>query len=197
MTDEDAIQFNEILEGLKISTKGANRDKINQLSGMFVSIMESAQQKIIKRKYSDLQYNYRSFNPVKKVSQAMEAITNSSSLYKEAKDDLEKAEKIVQDLLHAIELLDFDSKERDQLYADLKEIRIFRRKCKNFVELVEPLYQVTFKHPIILKDFSAAYRVIREKEKEIQDRKYHPRVRTDLAEAFEKLESAEKTIQIV
>lgn len=196
MNDAEVIEFNDILLSLQKSVSKTHRKKLDQLVSMFSTINESAQQKIIKRKYTDLQYSFRSFNPLRETARSINCLSNASAMYEEAKRDLDTADKASQDLLHAIELLEFEDAEKSKLYEELKEIRRFRRICKQFIELTEPLNHLANKYKNFLTELCIVHNRIKEIQKDLDTRQYYPRIRKDLEEAFNVAGSVERTASV-
>lgn len=98
---------------------------------------------------------------------------------------IEQLDKESGDLMHAIELLEYDEEQGIRYIEEIKENRRSRRRCKDQNLVLKPLYDYIKAHPKILQELRLC-----EKESEklcqvLADRKYYPRIRMELAKAFE------------
>lgn len=104
--------------------------------------------------------------------------------YKEAYDNVNKCDKLTQDLLHKLELDELTTSERNKVATQLKYCRKDRRYWKDIVEELEPFIQLF----MVGKDNLAAGHVktinlireslgkVRKKEAYHADRTYKPRI---------------------
>ena len=84
-------------------------------------------------------------------------------------------DKILQDLLHAIEFSE-NKAERNRLATQLKRSRNDRRRYKNRVEALEPLVEFMDKNKNAIEQLKQVLGKVRKIEIEQANRIYHPRV---------------------
>lgn len=96
--------------------------------------------------------------------------------FEQAKEDLSYYDRVTQDVLHAIELLD-DQYEVDfsELTKELKEARQKRREAKDFIELAMPIYKVIEEHPELINKLRQAHSQVSRIQKKHATRTYTPR----------------------
>lgn len=98
---------------------------------------------------------------------------------------IEELDKESGDIIHAMELLEFDEVAAARYATELRENRLQRRRCKDENALLKPLYDFIKMRSKFINELE---RVQEETEKEsrfLVGRTYHPRVRLELTEAFE------------
>jgi hypothetical protein len=122
---------------------------------------------------------------IDKFARLLNDIVNAYDSYHDEQNQLNDA---TQDLLHEIELSNFNSVEGYKLSKRLKDIRNRRRVVKNNLEILQLFKDFSDKNkstPIILFKLVTAMKTLREEQSE---RIYHPRVLKDikLAEGIEK-----------
>lgn len=93
-------------------------------------------------------------------------------------DEVKKMEALTQDYLHSLELDGLDYKERAKLATQLAVCRQKRRKCKDTIEVYEPLvnYMESDKGKQGLNLLKQVLGQIRKAEERIETRQYTPRV---------------------
>jgi hypothetical protein len=158
-------------------------DKVNRLKEAFMPIIENEKGKEFKRKL-DVKISWNNFAPHREVSKAITALTNSVSLYEEAKQEIITYQRVQQDILHALELTDLSEVELVKLMKELQEIRIYRRQAKNFVESVEPLVTFARNNKAMIKELGKVHGELTKIIQTISDRKYYVREKKTLADAF-------------
>lgn len=125
-------------------------------------------------------------DPLKITSQIIEAFEFVKTVWEKAKEEQELCDHEYNDLTHGLELIKFNACEGYKLAKQLQNNRIRRRKAKNTLEQLKPLYEVFKKHQGFLRELKKAQAEIATTYDIQQKRIYTPRVRTDLQEALEK-----------
>jgi len=187
MKDEEVMWIKETLSELRHdeSLPSETSQKIEQMYAILTFLFTKVEERM-ERRNEKAKYEYGNFIPESEISKAVNALSNAPLLYEGALNDLEYYNSEGNDLMHAIEMLDFDDEKGVQLLRQLKENRTKRRVCKNFLELVRPLRDVSIHNPSFLKKLSEAQGQIQKIKETLDKRKYYVREKTDLAEAFEK-----------
>lgn len=185
MDKEAALQAEEALDFLDTYQYPKVKEAVQTLREAFQPIIEREKDKAIKKKHGiDWRYGW---NPIVKVQQVIDAITNARVMYEQAASSLEKTQKVQQDFLHAIELLDLTEEEEINMIREMREVRKIRRDAKDQTEIMLPLYDLACKYEHITKEFNQALKEMQRIAEYKQNRKYNVREKTDLAERFEKL----------
>lgn len=103
---------------------------------------------------------------------------------------IEQLDKESGDLLHAIELLDFDDEQALHYIAQLRQNRLDRRRCKDQNLVLKPLYEYIKTRPKVLTELRLCRKETEKACQLLADRSYHPRIRMELAQAFEQQAAA-------
>jgi len=187
MTDEEVVKIYSLLERMSSKTRITAKDKeeINEAIRIIEPVKDNIEVKQLRKKYKEFRFSYSNYNPEREISRMLQAMTNSISLYKEAKNDLHVLDSATQDILHSLEMCDIPLELEKELLNELKVIRVQRRRCKNFIELVEPLKIFAEKRGNLTKEIIDIQKHIAETITDIESRKYYPRVKTELNELFE------------
>jgi DNA repair ATPase RecN len=101
--------------------------------------------------------------------------------------DHEFCDKELNDLTHALEFISFNASEGYKLAKQMKESRIKRRNAKNLKEELQPLYDLMKRYNNFFKELKNVHAEIEAIRGLQQKRIYSPRVRTDMQDAFEKV----------
>lgn len=191
MTNEEVFELKELLSELSTKTRISDRtrERLSKANEFFDGVYESAKTNEFKKKYRGLRFSYKNYDPEAATSRMIEAVRNSTALFEEAQNDLVILDKETQDILHALEMCDLSSEQELSLMNDLRQIRINRRKCKNFIELVSPLVSFSRKHQPLLVEMKDVAKSIRQSVASIETRRYYPRVRTELDSSFEEAQN--------
>lgn len=135
--------------------------------------------------------NYGRSNPMSETSRCLNALCNTIALYGFAEEDVKLANKQQEDILHAIELLDEDDIDMQEMLEDLKVIRKQRRNAKDYLELAKPLHRVAIQYEVIRKDLSKALKEIQKIQLLHVNRTYTPRAINSLEVVFDKAKQRE------
>lgn len=163
------------------------KDKVSELRDTFQPIIDNEKNKQ-KKKNLSLKYSYAKYEPRKRIMHAIEALSNGPRLYEEALENVEKCNRLTQDILHAMELLEADEEQLKLWAGELKDIRLNRREAKDFVEVMEPLYKFTVKNKQLVTSLGQIHTEMQKIMRQKENRTYKVREKTSLAEAFEKAE---------
>lgn len=163
-------------------------EKVTALREYFQPIIDNEKDKQTKKKYK-LRYSYGKASPRELVQNALNAFSQSVALYEEANSNVEYCQRAIQDILHAMELLEASDKQLIEWARELKELRLIRREAKDFAELSQPLYQFAQKHKSIGKELGQIHGEVNKLYTKMDNRSYKVREKTSLAEAFEQAES--------
>ncbi|KAA9007219.1 hypothetical protein F4V43_01660 [Paenibacillus spiritus] len=199
MTNEEVFELRNLLIELSTKTRisESTKERINKASASFENVYENAKLKEIKRKYKEMKFSYSQFNPESATGRIVEAINSSIALYDEANRDLKLLDKETQDILHAFEMCDLKEEEEKQLTEDLKQVRVARRKCKNFIEMVTPLMNFSKKHRGLANEIGEVQKSIKGIIETIESRTYSPKVRKELVTNFESAKNTYMSIESV
>lgn len=120
-----------------------------------------------------------------KVPQFSETISDFCKMLEEAQkdyvwncDEMRRMDDLTQDYLHKLELDGLDYKERAKVATQLMKCRQARRKCKDTIEVLEPLMQFLYsdKGKSLYNQFRETLGKTRKVEKSMETRTYIPRV---------------------
>lgn len=127
-------------------------------------------------------YEYDSLKPEERLKEFGSYIRKCMSRYEQDQEDLKACEQKIQDILHFMEMGD-DQKYSagSKLYKLLRDERRERRRCKNEIELLYPVYQM-FHGTKILEQLSQTQGTCRIVKQSINDRLYS--ARTDVLDDF-------------
>ena len=93
------------------------------------------------------------------------------------------------DLTHLLEFGDFNAVQTCKIAKELQDAKRIRRECKNANELLAPLFEYLNKHNSFFNGLEQI-RIDIEKNKRVQKRrKYEIRVREDLRETMQKVQT--------
>lgn len=105
-------------------------------------------------------------------------------------DDIGRCDQEITDLLHVIEMIDFDKTKGDFLLNELKKVRLRRRELKDENDQLRPLVSIAEKYKSMYKEADKAIGEVRKIKSRIETRTYHIRIRDDLEEMFEEEETS-------
>ncbi|MGG1649684.1 hypothetical protein [Paenibacillus sp. NRS-1780] len=119
--------------------------------------------------------------------QLRDVLKNIKTEYARCDNDVKYYDQELADIIHALEFIELDDEMACALSQQLRENRIRRRKAKNEKERLQPLYEVSGGHPHLIYEFERAkWRA--ERIECIQKRRiYTPRIRTDMQQAFDRV----------
>lgn len=114
-------------------------------------------------------------------AQILRIFDNTTRKYDENYEAIGKLDLEQQDILHEIELAELQDQDRGySLYVELREIRRNRRKLRDENELLKPLVDLFRENEKFRQRVYKTCALIREIERQQDERKYIPRVRDDL-----------------
>ncbi|MMZ48230.1 hypothetical protein D1872_98960 [compost metagenome] len=126
--------------------------------------------------------------------EAAEAAQQLNDILKGIKTEYERLDREVRyydlectDLLHALEFMEIDNDMRLNISQQLEDNRRKRRVIKNERERLQPLYEVSEGHPHLVYEFEKAKWRAEKIECIQKHRMYTPRIRTDLQQAFDRV----------
>lgn len=121
-----------------------------------------------------------------------EALSEVPAKYDANVRKMEELEKESNDLLHALELLDIDEAQAAEYAADMRRNRLERRRCKDENMVLKPLYDFIRQHPKLVNEVRICQQDTKKACGILKGRSYHPRVRVDLIEKFEKAKEVQQ-----
>ncbi|WP_010278862.1 hypothetical protein [Paenibacillus senegalensis] len=130
-------------------------------------------------------------DPLKIVSDMLDAIYAVREALEQAQEEQTYSEQEIIDLEHALELTRFNASEGYRMAVELKDARVRRRKAKNQIEELLPLVTVLNRSQKFISDLKAAHAEIEIIRGQQRNRRYTPRVRTDMVESFNKAKERE------
>jgi endonuclease III len=175
----DMIEVMEIINRLR-----GNTEDVKRLKEIFEPIHEQEQHKMYKRE-RDIKWSWKDFDPRIRAERAF-SLLSVLSHFNEAETEVRFHDTETIDILHALELLDMDKKESLELLENLKTVRLYRRKAKDFLEIAKPLRDFVSKNEHIFRQLVKVNEDIKAKMDKLEDRTYTPRVSTAMEEAFKK-----------
>lgn len=188
MDKHEAYEIEGILYNLK--EDGVNVERVIEVLN---PIFENEREKEFKDK-RNLKYSWNGYNPGRIATRATQ-VNSAVHMYQEAMDEENHLNNEVNDILHAMELLEPSDEELLDYAKQLRVLKKRRRKAKDFAESVKPLKEFVEENKQFLKKLGQVVSEIN-RIKTIQDnRQYMPRVQTTLAEAFDKAKENEKIKQ--
>lgn len=119
-------------------------------------------------------------------SQLITAFQAVRSSVQQNESDIIYYEHEYNDLTHALELTKFNAAEGYQLAVQLKENRLNRRKAKDQVAQLQPLFDVMTRHQSFFQDLRKAQAQIEKIKSSQASRMYTARARTDMQDAFDR-----------
>lgn len=96
--------------------------------------------------------------------------------YLQAKEDMEKEDRLTQDYLHLLELGGLTTDERSRVATQIVKNRQNRRKAKDTFEELSVLYDFYIKNKKFFNDLQQVLGELRKQENRHKDRVYIPRV---------------------
>ncbi|PNQ78892.1 hypothetical protein [Paenibacillus sp. F4] len=125
---------------------------------------------------------------------AIEAAQQIQDILREVKTAYKKSDREVKyydhecaDIIHALEFIELDAETACALCQQLRDNRKRRREAKNERERLQPLYEVSEGHPYLIYEFERAKWRTERIECIQKHRMYTPRIRTDLQQAFDRV----------
>lgn len=97
-----------------------------------------------------------------------------------------------QDLLHMIELDRFDAARGYELTRQLQNVRKRRRQAKDEKRILEKIRKTMNNNCKFDSHVYSLRRELRDLNKEIVERTYHPRIRTDMKKRFDEIKEKER-----
>lgn len=114
------------------------------------------------------------------VTRMLKCIGDAEEIYDSNYDNVKVKEAETQDLLHEIELSNFNASQGCILAKELQKVRRERRKMKDENELLFYLYDMVKKNPGFKNTLINVHKNIKKKERDINERYYKAKVREDL-----------------
>lgn len=151
---------------LQMTTKA--RHKASQTEAQVIAVMPSIE-------YPD---------PLVLIAQVLDIFLNVPTLYDKADASVVTMDMALQDLSHAVELLDLPKKEAHRVMHEIKTNRVERRKAKDFGMKAKPLYDFIKNKPELTASLLNLQKELIRVNDALGRRTYTPRVRQDLQELF-------------
>lgn len=121
---------------------------------------------------------------LKVTEQLIQAAEEVKREYLNAGDQEDYCDREYNDLTHALELFRFGGVEGYKLAKQMQDNRINRRAAKDLQEELKPLYDLMNKYHTFFRDLKQVHADIELTRGRQKNRRYTPRARTDLNEAF-------------
>ncbi|PLR72219.1 hypothetical protein [Bacillus sp. UMB0728] len=157
---------------------------VKRLSQILTPMIENEKAKEFKEKRK-IKYSWGKFDPVKTISRISE-IFNAETLFEEASYEESVLNNETNDILHVFELLDLSDDELLDYAKKLREIKQYRRRAKDFVEIIRPLRDYVNENKQVLKKLGNVRAETERIVARLENRQYKPRVDTTLEHAFKK-----------
>lgn len=170
-------------------TKLKERDispELEIIESFLIPIIENEKMKQFKRERG-LKWSWNNFDPKVELSRVIHALTPCETLLEEAMYEVKKLDEETQDILHALEF-GILGEDRDEMVDVLVEVRQKRRVAKDFTEMIKPMVAFSKKHKNIMKELGQMHAEMNNISENFETRRYFPRVKTALEEAFASME---------
>lgn len=162
------------------------KEKVDKIRKIVQPLMDKDKENSFKEARR-IKYSWGNFDPNSRTQQILSDFKAINTFHKEAQEELRVLDNETQDILHALEFLDNTEEDMVNFSQDLSEVRKNRRKAKSFIELSSYLVDFVEGNKTAI---SSLIKVATNTEAcfgKLERRKYTPREKTALAEAFEKL----------
>lgn len=189
MPYEDWLEVEELLIELSQYEYKQVKPKVERIRKLFKPFMEGEHRK-----------NYRLENKLKssvdrdivnEVRNAQSTLGGIPTMNKRAYDEVGYHDKVTNDLLHALELLEDDEK-LTEYTKQLRSTRQMRREAKDFHTVTQPMMSFINRNKKAIKEFNEAVVEMQEQKKKLDNRSYKPRVITELADELETVKEQSK-----
>lgn len=128
---------------------------------------------------------------VRYIEKLRDIIADVPRLFEKNERKIEQLEKESSDLIHALELLEFDEEKGLEYIEQLRDVRLQRRRHKDQNMILKPLYDYIKSRPKLLQELRQCHKETEQTIRAMQNRSYTPRIRMELTESFAK-QAAEK-----
>ena len=125
------------------SVRGVQRDRMSQayLDSLIQRPIQIEREHVEPRPILTSALEYDTLHPEETIKEFCAAIRTMLSRYQYNKDEYDNLEQKMQDILHYIEMgSNKNANTGFKLYKQLAEIRRERRRCKNELDLLQPIY---------------------------------------------------------
>ncbi|MBD1379055.1 hypothetical protein [Metabacillus arenae] len=183
MNYEDALEVENILNNLSESKE--TKQEVARLKELLGYIIQN-EKDINFKKQKHISTTWNNFTPIKEISKVINVLCNCNRYYDDANEEVRIYQRETQDILHALELTELEDEEMIDLMEELKTIRVFRRRVKNFIEAIEPLHEFVSNNPDVVNGFKNVHSKMDSIRIRQGKKRYSVREKTSLSSAFEK-----------
>lgn len=174
MNYAESIELEQIFQNLSQHEDEEVRKHLARITEVINPMIEIEKDREFK-KQRNLKHSWGYFIPKNEVTKIINVLNSSKLYYEDAQNELKQYVKEQQDILHAFEMKDLTKEEIESLSNALRELRIQRRKSKDFIEQLEPLKELSENNEKFFKDTVATQKELHRVFKKLQDKKYFVR----------------------
>lgn len=124
--------------------------------------------------------------------QLQKVVSQTPQRIKKLNEMIQKADWEEQDILHLIELENFNAFQGYDMAEKLQKVRKKRRKYKDELEALSALNRVANNNSKLESHVNLLSKSLKEDEEKKEKRKYNVRIRTDLSERFERAQTRKR-----
>ena len=186
MAYDEANEAEQLLKELAQYNYKQTKGKVERLTELLTPYIES-EKRIQRRKEDGVKFS-PGIEIVKEALRVQNILNGINTMHSNAREEVKLRDRITQDLLHAIEFLDAKESELIDYAKDIKETRQMRREAKTFIDVSNPLVTFVNRNKSLLKELNNVVAEMHKLEKQALNKKYTPREKTCLEEAFNGLE---------
>lgn len=187
--DKEVLEAGQAIKRLLEHESEEVRKDAEKILQAFQHVIEKVENRKKEEEGLPIDPPYVRWSPVTHIYRLNSMLQDLERNYKQARQDLQYYEKITQDVLHALELASNEFHEENLInyMRELQQIRIQRRKAKNFIELATPFFDILGKYPQLRKEIREAQATTKRIENQQITRTYEPREKTAMKFAFERV----------
>jgi hypothetical protein len=180
MNKKDAFELEEILKGLVKSRSPKTQYQAARALELLTPVVENHRKAVNN-------WTWDGHDPLVLARQARRILYKAPYYLNEAKAQLNLLDEETQDYLHALEFLELPEEKEIEIKNRLKENRRVRRTHKRFVELMEPFGKYAYENKPFVTGLKFVIDEMSKTAEVMTKREYHPRVATDLVQAFKEI----------
>lgn len=174
MNYEEALEMEQIFQQLSQHEDEAVRNQAVRLIEVFTPMIEVEKDREFKRQ-RNLKHSWGTFIPKNEVTKIITVLNCATKMFDDAENELKHYQQEQQDILHAYEIDGLTEEDVESLSNGLRELRVQRRKTKNFIEQVRPLKELADNNQQFLRDTIKAQKELLRTFQKLQDKRYFVR----------------------
>jgi hypothetical protein len=180
MNKKDAFELEGILKGLVKSRSPKTQYQAARALELLTPVVENHRKAVNN-------WTWDGHDPLVLARQARRILYKAPYYLNQAKAELSLLDEETQDYLHALEFLELPKEKEIEIKDRLKDNRRVRRTRKRFVELMEPFGKYAYENKSFVTGLKGVIDEMSKTAEVMTKREYHPRVATDLVQAFKEI----------